>query len=58
MPPHDTGISEQIDLVDPTSVEMSADDDGLIETLGDDVAEAYLAAAALRLGNADRRRLS
>jgi phosphomannomutase len=50
VPPHDAGISEQIDLVDPTAVELSADDDALIETLGDEVVDAYLSAiAAVRL---------
>ena len=50
VPPHDVGISEQIELTDPTSVELSADDDPLIETLGDDVADAYLdSIASVRL---------
>jgi phosphomannomutase len=46
VPPHDAGISEQIDLVDPTAVELSADDDSLIEALGDEVVDAYLSAIA------------
>ncbi len=46
VPPHDAGISEQIELVDPTSIELAAEDDPLIETLGDDVAGAYVASIA------------
>ena len=46
VPPHDVGISAQIDLVDPTSVDLADDDDPLIEMLGADVVEAYLAAIA------------
>lgn len=42
VPPHDTGISAQIQRVDPTAVVLSAPDDPLIETLGDDVLAAYL----------------
>ena len=44
VPPHDTGISAQIDLVDPTAVTLSAVDDALIESVGDGLIEAYLAA--------------
>lgn len=46
VPPADTAISEQIDHVDPTSVELAADDHQLIEVLGGDVVDAYLAAIA------------
>ncbi len=50
VPPHDIGISQQIELVDPTSVALAEADEPMIETLGDDVAEAYLASiAAVRL---------
>ncbi len=46
VPPHDIGISEQIERVDPTSVALAEADDPMIETLGDEVAEAYLASIA------------
>lgn len=42
VPPHDAGISDQIELVDPTAVELAELDDPLIEMLGDDVVTAYL----------------
>ncbi len=44
VPPHDVGISACIDDVDPTDVAL-ADDDGLISTLGDELVDAYVAAA-------------
>lgn len=44
VPPHDVGISAQIDLVDPTDVSLAAADDALIETVGEELIEAYLAA--------------
>ncbi|WP_117000486.1 phospho-sugar mutase [Desertimonas flava] len=44
VPPHDTGISAEIDRVDPTTVELSAEDDPLITRLGHDVVDAYIAA--------------
>lgn len=43
VPPHDTGISAQIDLA-PEEVPVADPDDPLISTLGDEVLEAYLAA--------------
>ena len=43
VPPADTGISACIDEVDPTSVELSAEDDPLILRLGEKEIEAYLA---------------
>ncbi len=43
-PPHDVGISACIDAVDPTAVPMSAPDDPLISSVGDDLVDAYLAA--------------
>ncbi len=43
VPPHDSGISDEIDRA-PADVPVSAADDALIETLGDSVVEAYLAA--------------
>ncbi|MBA3286932.1 MAG: phospho-sugar mutase, partial [Acidimicrobiia bacterium] len=44
VPPHDTGISARIAEVDPTAVALSAEDDPLIEGLGDNPLERYLAA--------------
>ncbi len=44
VPPHDIGISAQIDLVDPTAVTLAGADDALIESVGDGLIEAYLAA--------------
>jgi phosphomannomutase len=43
VPPHDRAISDEIDRA-PADVPVSAADDALIETLGDAVLEAYLAA--------------
>jgi phosphomannomutase len=44
VPPHDAGISERIGAVDPTSVPMSAPDDPLIRSVGDELVAAYIAA--------------
>jgi phosphomannomutase len=44
VPPHDIGIAACIDRVDPTAVTMAAADDALIESVGDDLIDAYLAA--------------
>jgi len=44
VPPHDVGISACIDRVDPTAVPLSAPDDPLISTVGDELIDAYLAA--------------
>jgi len=46
VPPHDIGISEQIDLVDPTAVVLADEDDPLIEAMGGEATEAYLASIA------------
>jgi phosphomannomutase len=44
VPPHDIGIAACIDQVDPTAVTMAAADDRLIESVGDGLIDAYLAA--------------
>ena len=44
VPPHDIGISERIDAVDPTAVPIAADDDPLIAAVGDELVDAYVAA--------------
>jgi phosphomannomutase len=44
VPPHDIGIAACIDQVDPTAVTMAAADDALIESVGDGLIDAYLAA--------------
>ena len=50
VPPADTDISACIDAVDPTAVELSSPDDPLIQYLGSERVEAYLAAVpAVRL---------
>ncbi len=46
VPPHDVGIAGEIERVDPTTVALSAADDPAIERLGDEVVDAYVAAAA------------
>jgi phosphomannomutase len=43
VPPHDTGISDRIEVVDPTAVPMGPSDDPLITTIGDDMIDAYIA---------------
>jgi phosphomannomutase len=45
VPPADLEISNRIDLVDACHVELSAEDDPLIEWLDDSLVEEYLAAA-------------
>ncbi len=45
VPPHDTGISAEIERIDPTAVELAADDDALIERLDRAVVDRYVAAA-------------
>jgi phosphomannomutase len=45
VPPADVEIAARIDAVDPTAVELSADDDPLIEWLDDTLVEAYVEAA-------------
>ncbi|MGA1074292.1 MAG: phospho-sugar mutase [Ilumatobacteraceae bacterium] len=42
VPPHDSGISERIDGIDPVGVELSAPDDPLITGVGADLVDAYL----------------
>ena len=42
VPPHDTGIATRIDQVDPTAVEVAAPDHELIETVGDELVDAYV----------------
>jgi phosphomannomutase len=44
VPPHDIGIAACIDQVDPTAVTMAAADHASIESVGDGLIEAYLAA--------------
>lgn len=44
VPPHDAGISARIGAVDPTTVPLSAPDDPLIGTVGDELVAAYVAA--------------
>ena len=44
VPPHDIGIAACIDQVDPTAVTLAAADDALIESVGDGLIDAYLAA--------------
>jgi phosphomannomutase len=44
VPPHDVGISACIDRVDPTAVMLSAPDDPLISSIGDELIDAYVAA--------------
>lgn len=44
VPPHDTGISAEIERVDPTKVALADEDDPLITWLGDEAVDAYLAA--------------
>jgi phosphomannomutase len=46
VPPHDVAISEQIGLVDATTVDLADPGDPLIETLDDGVAAGYLASIA------------
>lgn len=42
-PPHDTGISSRIEVVDPTAVPMAPSDDPLIAPIGADMIDAYIA---------------
>jgi phosphomannomutase len=42
VPPADTDIAAQIDLVDPCAVALSAEDDPLIEWAGDEFVERYV----------------
>jgi phosphomannomutase len=44
VPPHDTGISHRIEQVDPTAVELADAAHELIETVGDELVDAYVAA--------------
>lgn len=45
VPPHDVGIAERIGALDPTTIELSAEDDPLIERLSTDIVDRYVAAA-------------
>ena len=45
VPPHDSGIADCIDRVDPTAVDMAALDHPLITSVGDELIEGYLDAA-------------
>ena len=50
VPPHDTGIAACIDRHDPTDIVLADADDELISRVGDELVEAYVAAApAVRL---------
>jgi phosphomannomutase len=44
VPPHDVGISDRIEGVDPTAVPIGDEHDPLIESVGDELLEGYLAA--------------
>jgi phosphomannomutase len=44
VPPHDVGISNCIEAVDPTAVPMAAADHPLIHSVGEDLIAAYVAA--------------
>ncbi|MEX2626465.1 MAG: phospho-sugar mutase [Ilumatobacteraceae bacterium] len=46
VPPSDEQISAQIERVDPLTVELAADDDPLISSVGDTVIDAYVAMTA------------
>ena len=46
VPPSDEQISAQIERVDPTSVELAAEDDPLITTVGSELIDAYVAMTA------------
>ncbi|MEZ5296444.1 MAG: hypothetical protein R2697_09320 [Ilumatobacteraceae bacterium] len=43
VPPHDTGIAACIDRYDPTTVELADEDDPMIEFVGDELVDAYIA---------------
>ena len=50
VPPHDVGISERIEGVDPTLVALAEADHPLIRSVGDELVDAYVAAVpAVRL---------
>jgi phosphomannomutase len=44
VPPHDVGISDRIESVDPTAVPLAEPEDPLITAVGDELVEAYVAA--------------
>ena len=45
VPPHDTGISARIDEIDPVAVDLAPHDHPLIESVGSELIDAYIAAA-------------
>ncbi len=45
VPPHDTGISARIEEIDPAAVQLAAEDDPLIERLGEEIVDRYVAFA-------------
>ena len=45
VPPHDTGISARIDEIDPTAVDLAPHDHPLVESVGSELIDAYIAAA-------------
>jgi phosphomannomutase len=47
VPPHDVGISARIGAIDATAVALAAEDDPLIEMVGDDLVAAYVTAAPM-----------
>jgi phosphomannomutase len=44
VPPHDSGISERIEAVDPTAVPIADEGHALIRSVGDELVAAYVAA--------------